>query len=144
MKDNSKHNFILFLICGTIFISIVLILKNNQRDTFYSYSSPKYAYQAVDVNRFAADYLNKNPYKIKLSKNDYNQVMDYYFNRRSGMSWEGNATLRNPRAKAIAELVYRRDCPVPLISKMGKYNLYQEDIPVAFKPRSIPSDSNEM
>ena len=59
----------------------------------------------------------------KMTKEELEQVIAYYLKRPSGMSWEGNARL-SPRARAAQEFMYRRDCPIPLISQMHKYDYH--------------------
>lgn len=134
MNKTSRKNIILFLICLVVFICIVLIVHAKHSDNFVNRGYPNYAYEIIDINPNARNYLLKNPQKITLRERDYNAVMNYYFDRPQGMSWEGDATLNNPVAKAIAERVYRRDCPVPVISRMPKYNPLQPNIPDGFKP----------
>jgi len=134
MNKTSRNNLILFLICLVVFICIILIVHAKNTDNFVNREHPRYAYEVIDINRNAKDYLLKHPYTIKLDKKDYNTVMNYYFDRSKGMSWEGDATLNNPVARAIAERVYRRDCSVPLISHMPKYNPLQPNIPDGFMP----------
>jgi hypothetical protein len=98
-----KENVILILL-GLIFIlCIILVLKKRE--------------QFGPIRRY------KSQWPIKMTKEELEQVVAYYLKRPSGMSWEGNARL-SPRARAAQEFMYRRDCPLPLISKMHKYDYY--------------------
>ena len=134
--ENSKHNFILFLLCSTIFISIILIVRTRYKDNFIN-RNPYTIYDTIDINPHAREYLNKNPHKIRLNKKDYNDVMNYYFDRPIGMSWEGSARLNSPAGQAIRERIYRRDCPIPLISQMGKYDPLIPDMDKGVMPREF-------
>lgn len=98
-----KENVILILL-GIIFILCVVLVLNRKEHFGY-----------------VADY--KKQWPIKMTKEELDKIIAYYTKRNSGMSWEGNASV-NPKARSVQEYMYRRDCPVPLISKMHPYDFY--------------------
>ena len=101
MKDN-KHNFILILLALTLVISIYLIITNKEKFTAIG------------------EYKNKHKLSYKLKGNCRAEVLKKYGNR-GGLSWEGDMRYKTPEVKQLLELIYRRDCPPPMISKMQKY-----------------------
>lgn len=103
MKADSKHNFVLVLIGLTIILSIYLIVTNKEKFTALQ------------------EYKKKNPWRISVEPGCLKSIHRYYGDRKGGMSWEGNLKV-SPKARAIQELMYRRDCPTPLISQMPKYH----------------------
>jgi hypothetical protein len=104
MKQRGCKENVILILLGFIFIlCVVLALKTREH---FGY---------ID------DY--KSQWPIEMSKQDLERIKKYYLHRTSGMSWEGNAAV-SPKAKAIQEFIYRRDCPTPLISKMHPYDFY--------------------
>lgn len=82
------------------------------------------------------DLIYENKHKLSESQKekiekDLEDINRYYYthyvDRPMGMSWESNANLKydnSPKGRfltALREAHYRRDCPPPLISEMGKY-----------------------
>jgi len=98
-----KENIILILL-GLIFIlCVVLVLKKREH---FGY-----------VDEY------KSQWPIEMTDEELEKIITYYLKRPSGMSWEGNASV-SPKARSVQEYMYRRDCPVPLISQMHKYDYH--------------------
>ena len=115
-----KENVILILL-GLIFIlCVVLVLKKKEH---FGY---------ID------DY--KSQWPIEMSKETLDQIIAYYLKRPSGMSWEGNARV-SPKARSIQEYMYRRDCPIPLISQMHKYDYHLPRNPAVVNDKVKPTST---
>lgn len=98
---NTKNNVVVVLLSALIIILIVIILKKNNREKFMD---------KLTVDRYS---------NLRASKRRTGS-----FPSSMGLSWVSSTVTDDPVLFKTYNYMYKRDCPPPLISQMGKYDYY--------------------
>ena len=103
-------------------ILIVCILKHNKEN-----------YANLGNMRYQKYGLRPNKPIILSDPLDYIKIMTSVnprtrrFPGAGTLSWESDRVLRDPKQMEIMNLLYGRFCMPPLLSQMGKYDIYTEE-----------------
>ena len=98
---NTKNNIVVVLLSVLIIILIVTILKKDNCEEF--------------KNKLKVDRCSN----LRASKRRTGR-----FPSSMGLSWVSSTVTDDPVLLKTYNNMYRRDCPPPLISRMGKYDYY--------------------
>ena len=116
----------IILVCLLILCIILVTLVTSHRENFYSKTTQatKITREALFNPQVADKKQKKECYRVPVSIPEAFDLT-HLSDKQLGLgSWENNYEKNSKKVKALKNYFYRRDCPVPLISEMGKYKSF--------------------
>ena len=116
----------IILICLLIICIILVTLVFSHRENFYANTTPatKITREAIFKPHVADKKKKKVCYRVPVSIPEAFDLT-HLSDKQPGLgSWENNYEKNSKKVKALKNFFYRRDCPIPLISEMGKYKSF--------------------